>query len=122
MSKPEFSGGRNIAMKVPPHLWQETVTFYQDVIGLDVIPTKSPSVCFAFGANRLWIDHVDGLSQAELWLELSTLDVQGAASHFEKAGIVRRDEIEPLPENFEGFWIQSPASIIHLVQKPDKDA
>jgi hypothetical protein len=30
---------------------------------------------------------------------------------------VRRDEIEPLPESFEGFWITSPASIIHIVAK-----
>lgn len=119
----EFSGGRNIAMKVPPHLWETTVKFYRDTVGLKVIehnPTVPPSVCFEFGANQLWVDRVGGLSQAEIWLELSTRDVQAAESHLKSADIVRRDEIEPLPEDFEGFWIQNPASIIHMVKKPDK--
>ncbi|MGH2617936.1 MAG: hypothetical protein ACRDJC_22130 [Thermomicrobiales bacterium] len=59
-----FTGGRNIAMNVPPHLWEATVQFYR--------------------------------------------------------GVVRRDEIEPLPEGLEGFWISSPASIVHLVAGPDQ--
>ncbi len=117
-----FTGGRNIAMKVPPHVWEATVQFYQDIIGLPVIehaPTVPPSVGFEFGANQLWIDRVEGLSQAELWLELSTADVSAAARHLQAAGVVRRDEIEPLPEGHEGFWITNPASIIHMVAKPD---
>ena len=114
-SKPAFRGGRNIAMKVPPHLYDTTVRFYRDVIGLPVIERLAPSVVFEFGACRLWIDSVDGVSQAELWLELNTDDVSAAASHLESAGAVRRDEIEPLPEGFQGYWISSPASIIHLV-------
>lgn len=69
---PQFSGGRNIAMKVPPHVWEETVTFYRDILGLRQIDTHLPEVVFAFGANQLWIDKVDGLSQAELWLEITT--------------------------------------------------
>jgi catechol 2,3-dioxygenase-like lactoylglutathione lyase family enzyme len=119
----EFAGGRNIAMKVPPHLWAATVQFYRDVIGLKEVehaPTTPPSMVFEFGANHLWIDRVDGLSQAEIWLELSTPDVPAAASHLQAAGIVRRDEIEPLPDGFAGFWITSPASIIHLVATPDQ--
>jgi hypothetical protein len=121
MSKPvKFTGGRNIAMKVPPHLWEETVAFYRDTLHLTVIeiePTVPPSACFEFGASQLWIDRVDGLSQAEIWLELTTSDTQAAASQLESAGTVRRDEIESLPEDLEGFWIQNPASIIHLVVK-----
>lgn len=118
-----FAGGRNIAMEVPPHLREATVRFYRDVIGLTVIehaPTVPPSLGFEFGANQLWIDRVGGLSQAEIWLELSTSDVQAAARHLESAGIVRRDEIEPLPVGFEGFWITSPASIIYMVRRPDE--
>ncbi len=110
-------------MKVPPHLWEATVQFYRDVVGLKVIEheaTVPPSVGFEFGANQLWVDRVDALSQAEVWLELTSSDVQGAAEHLKAAGIVRRDEIEPLPADFEGFWIQNPASIIHIVAKPDE--
>lgn len=120
---PSFAGGRNIAMKTPPHLWEATVQFYRDVLGLRMIeqePTVPPSVCFAFGANQLWIDRVPGVSQAELWLEVVTGDVPAAATHLAAAGIVRRDELEPLPAGFAGFWISSPASIIHLVAKPDQ--
>lgn len=114
-SRPRITGGRNIALKVPPHLYDETIRFYRDVLGLAVIERLAPSVVFEFGANQLWIDPVDGLSQAELWLEINTDDVSSAASHLKAAGIVRRDEIEPLPQGFDGFWISSPASIIHLV-------
>lgn len=119
-----IAGGRNIAMKVPPHVWDTTVQFYRDVIGLRVLeraPTLPPSVGFEFGSNQLWVDRVDGLSQAEIWLELNTHDLQDAASHLMSAGIARRDEIEALPEGFEGFWIANPASIIHLVAKPEQD-
>jgi len=121
-SAPTFAGGRNIAMKVPPHEWEATVAFYRDALGLAVIehaPTVPPSVCFAFGANRLWIDRVDAMSQAELWLEVTTDDAPAAAAHLAAAGVVRRDEIEPLPGAFTGFWIQNPASIIHIVAQRD---
>jgi catechol 2,3-dioxygenase-like lactoylglutathione lyase family enzyme len=110
--KATFSGGRNLAMKVPSHLFEATVRFYRDVAGLPLAEHLAPSVVFQFGANRLWIDPVDGMSQAEIWLELNTDDVTAAASDLRAAGVVRRDEIEALPE---GFWISSPASIIHLV-------
>jgi hypothetical protein len=49
------------------------------------------------------------------WLEVVTDDVVTAASHFAGWGVVRRDEIEKLPEGFNGFWIANPAGIIHLV-------
>jgi hypothetical protein len=41
----KFVGGRNIAMKVPPHVWETTVQFYRDLVGLNVIehaPTTPP--------------------------------------------------------------------------------
>jgi catechol 2,3-dioxygenase-like lactoylglutathione lyase family enzyme len=113
----QFGGGRNIALKVPSHLHDATVRFYRDVVGLELLEKHLPAVVFRFGINQLWIDRVPGMSQAEIWLELVTDDVPAAAKHLESAGIVRCDEIEPLPEGFEGFWISSPASIIHLVSK-----
>jgi catechol 2,3-dioxygenase-like lactoylglutathione lyase family enzyme len=112
-----FAAGRNIAMKVPPHLYEATVRFYRDVLGLREITKHSPSVGFEFGSNNLWIDRVTGISQAEIWLEVVTNDVAAAAQLLKGAGIVRRDEIEPLPEGFQAFWVSSLASIIHLVCK-----
>jgi catechol 2,3-dioxygenase-like lactoylglutathione lyase family enzyme len=122
-TKPGFTAGRNIAMKVPPHQWEATVQFYRDVLGFRVIehdPAESatPTVVFEFGANQLWIDRVDSLSQAEIWLEVSVDDIEAAASYLDSAGIVRRDEIEPLGDDFTGFWISNPAAIIHLVAQP----
>ncbi|MBX9453172.1 MAG: hypothetical protein KL801_15285 [Mesorhizobium sp.] len=113
----DFAGGRNIAMKVPPHQYEETVRFYRDVIGLARIEGHEPAIGFHFGANQLWIDKVPGMSQAEIWLEIVTEDKDSAAAHLEKAGVVRCDEIEPLGPEFRGFWISSPASIVHLVDE-----
>ena len=102
-------------MKVPPHQYEATVRFYRDVLGLEQIEELLPAVGFRFGSNQLWIDRVEGMSQAELWLELTTDDVSKASAHLESEGVARCDAIEALPKDFSGFWISSPASIIHLV-------
>ncbi len=117
--RPQFEGGTNIAMKVPPHLFEQTVAFYRDVLRLPIVEEAEASVVFEFGASRLWVDRVDHLSQAEVWLELATDNVTEASSYLEQYGTIRRDEIEALPEGFEGFWITNPANIIHLVRKKE---
>lgn len=114
---PRFSAGPNIAMKVPPHAYEETVRFYREVLGLPQLPEHLPSVVFEFGHNQLWIDRVPGLSQAETWLEVRTNDLAAAGECLANEGAIRCDEIEPLPEDFRAFWVSSPASIIHLVRE-----
>jgi hypothetical protein len=112
----KFSGGKNIAMKVPPHQHEATVRFYRDLLGLEQIGGPAgDAIGFKFGSNNLWIDKVPGISQSELWLEIVTDDTEEAASILADAGIVRCDEIEELGGDFDGYWISSPASIIHLV-------
>ena len=112
-----FEGGRNIAMKVPPHQYEATVRFYRDVLRLEQIGgPEENSTSFRFGANRLWIDRVPAMSQAELWLELVTDDTAAAAEVLSDAGVVRCDDIEKLGDGFDGYWITSPAAIIHLVE------
>ncbi len=110
-------------MKVPAHEYDSTVAFYRDVLGLRQISeqarSSTESVRFDFGDKILWIDKVDALSQAEIWLEICTSDVAGAAQYLEKQGCRRRDEIEHLPDGFKGFWVSSPANIIHLMTEPD---
>ena len=119
--RPSYNGGRNIAIKVPPHEWEKTVAFYRDILGLPVIennlPSATPTVVFQFGNNQLWVDRVETLSQAEIWLELNTSDITASAQHLRQAGVVRRDEIESL--DFEAFWVSSPAGIIHLVSRDE---
>jgi hypothetical protein len=112
-------GGINIAMKVPPHQYEATLAFYRDVIGLKPVEGKSPATGFELGPNRLWIDEAPGMSQAEVWLELFSDDFPSAAARLAKAGVVRCDAIEPMPEGFRGGWITNPANIVHMVREPD---
>ena len=74
--KPNFSSGKNIAIKVPTHEYDKMVTFYGVVLGLKRKDANAPdsfeSVTFEFGDKNLWIDKVSGISQAEVWLEIET--------------------------------------------------
>lgn len=115
----DIQGGINIAMKVPPHQYQQTVAFYRDTLGLEMFTEKPPNIGFIYGPNRLWIDEVETLSQAEVWLELFTPDFQPAAAKLEEGGVARNDAIEPLGEGFRGGWFINPAGIVHLVREPD---
>ncbi|MCG8641342.1 MAG: hypothetical protein MI862_16535 [Desulfobacterales bacterium] len=116
-----FEAGKNIAMKVPPHEYEATVAFYRDVIKLvELTPNDEGSTPrFDFGGKILWIDRVEGFSQAEIWLEITSDNPAEAAEHFERNGIVRCDAIEPLPDDFNGFWILGPSNIVHLVSDSD---
>ncbi|MCZ4279251.1 hypothetical protein O4H49_00590 [Kiloniella laminariae] len=117
---PKFSGGKNIAMKVPPHQYDATVGFYRDLLGLEQIAGPAgDSVGFKFGSNNLWIDKVPTMSQAELWLEIVTDDTAAAARVLSDSGVIRCDEIEDLGETFDGYWVTSPSSVIHLVNARD---
>src|SRR5688572_16525596 len=100
-TKKKIYGGVDIAMKVPPHQFQETIAFYRDTIGLTPITNKAPAVGFEFGPNKLWIDEAPAMSQAEVWLEFFTDDFATAAAHLAKANVVRCDAVEPLPEGFK---------------------
>ena len=113
--RPKLVAGRNIAMKIPSHEYEATVRFYRDIVGLRQIHHDTPDVVFEFGDSRLWLDKVDHFSRAEIWLELQSDDVGAAAEYLANKGIIRRDDIEPLPQGFSGFWIANPAGIIHLV-------
>ncbi|MDR2877507.1 MAG: hypothetical protein LBV36_05655 [Chromatiales bacterium] len=117
--KPEFSAGRNLAMKVPAHEHERTLSFYRDVLGLRQLagaaPGSAKTAAFEFSDKVLWIDEVSGISQAELWLEIITDDIELAAQYLHDHDCVRRDDIESLPEGFRGFWLSSPANIIHLI-------
>jgi len=117
--KPKFTSGKNIAIKVPVHEFDRTVAFYRDILGFEVVDVSSPddieAVTFKFGDKNLWIDKVPGISQAEVWFEVITEDIEMASQYFENNNCIRRDEIEPLPEGFKAFWLASPANIIHLI-------
>jgi catechol 2,3-dioxygenase-like lactoylglutathione lyase family enzyme len=115
----EFKGGIDIAIKVPPHQFQQTLDFYRNVLGLPEITDKPPATGFELGPNRLWIDEAPALSQAEVWLELFTPDFKQAEKHIADSGVVRCDAVEPLPEGFRGGWVMSPCNIVHMLREPE---
>jgi hypothetical protein len=119
-SAPRFRGGRNIAMKIPPHQFAATVAFYRDVARLSHLGTFGSNELFEFGAMRLWLNPLPTISQAEIWLELQADDPGAAARHLEASGVARCDQIERLPGDFEGFWIVNPAGIVHLAAHPSE--
>ena len=41
--------GKNIAIKVPLHKWEETVAYYRDRVGLKVTKELKNSIGFSFG-------------------------------------------------------------------------
>jgi catechol 2,3-dioxygenase-like lactoylglutathione lyase family enzyme len=115
VNSPAFSGGANIAIKCPSHTYDQTISFYRDTLGLPLIEEEAEGCIFQFGPVRLWIDRVPNLSHPDIWLELETNDTESAAAYLKNHGVVRRDEIEQLREDFDGFWICDPAGVIHLV-------
>ena len=100
-------------MKVPARQFDEVVDSYRR-LGLPVVGESDDCVSFEYGPLCLHVDRVDHMSQAELWLEFVASDLDAAASKLSACGFDRCDEIENL-EGHTGFWISSPASIIHLV-------
>lgn len=110
---PAIVPGRNIALKIPLHRWNETVAFYRDRVGLTVTREMKDSVGFQFGEMTLWIDRVPHQSQADVWLELFTDDPDSALVAL---GSPRRDELEPL-DGVTGHWTSDPAGTVLLVRK-----
>ena len=61
------------------------------------------------------MDRVGALSRADIWLEVVTDNLEQQRKYLERNNCVRRDEKEPLPAGFKGFWISNSANIIHFV-------
>jgi hypothetical protein len=80
-----------------------------------LIEEESDGCIFQFGPNRLWLDKVPNLSQPDIWLELETNDTEAAASFLKINGVPRRDGVEQLREDFDGFFVSAPNGVLHLV-------
>lgn len=108
-----MEAGKNIAIKVPLHRWEDTVAFYRDKVGLTVARELENSTGFEFGAMTLWIDRVPAQSQMDVWIELFDDDPDVALSSL---GSPKRDELEPLT-NVTGHWTSDPAGTVILLRK-----
>ncbi len=119
----KFEGGVNIALKIPKGKYEQTVSFYRDVLKLEVEereiehPTVSRTHRVKFGNNILWLDCVDNYTHSETWLELNVEDVEKATNHLQSHGIEPCDDIEALPENMH--WIMDPSGSVFIVKKRD---
>jgi hypothetical protein len=84
--------------------------------------TTLPATVTSWSISRaVRLDRADHLSQAEIWLEVTADDVPAPADYLRDRGTVRWDEIEALPAGFEGFWISSPADVIHLLSSNEDE-
>ncbi len=104
-------------MKIPPAEFEATVCFYQDVVGLPQLDSHRPHHVFQFGSSFLWLDCVPGVHQTEIWLELLTSDTAIADDYLSRSGVERCDSVEELPPGFDGFWVRSPTSVVHLITR-----
>lgn len=119
----KFEGGVNIAIKIPKNKYDETVTFYRDILKLEVLekpidnPTVSRTHQVKFGNNIVWLDCVDNYTHSETWLELNTDDVGNATRYLTSKGINTCDEFEKLPDNMH--WITDPAGTVLIIKNRD---
>jgi hypothetical protein len=88
-------GGDNIALKIPTYCYDATVAFYRDVLRLPFTGEDLGSPGFEFGANTLWLDHISRYARSDVWLQVRTADVDGAAARLAQQGVPLREEIEP---------------------------
>lgn len=117
----KFEGGINIAIKIPKSKYDRTVTFYRDILKLEVEekPIDNPAVSrthqVKFGNNIVWLDCVDNYTHSETWLELNTEDVDIAVQYLSSKDVQTCDELERLPENMH--WITDPSGTVFVVKK-----
>lgn len=119
MSKIRFDGGPNIAIKIPKSKYLETVTFYRNILKLEIEeqqinhPTVSKTHKVKFGNNTLWLDRVDNYTHSETWLELITKDISNATAYLKSKGIETCDEIEEIPK--DKHLIMDPAGTVFVL-------
>ena len=117
----KFSGGVNIAIKIPKGKYDHTVAFYKDVLKLMVEekpitnPTVSRTHQVKFGPNIVWLDCVDNYTHAEVWLEIKTDNVESAATYLKSKGVHPCDEIEEIPKDMH--WIMDPVGTVFILSK-----
>jgi hypothetical protein len=124
MSNAKFTGGTNIALKIPKHAYDETVRFYRDTLGMKVKeesisnPTVSRTHSVEFGPNTLWLDCVDNYTHSEIWLEVNTADVPAATEYLNRNGATTKDEFEEIPS--DKHWITDPSGAVMIVSTPQE--
>lgn len=127
MTTPRFAGGVNLALKIPAVRYDTVVAFYRDVLGLDTTEAAAEpsgmvrrSARVEFGPCTLWLDRVDNYAQPDLWLELTTDDLESAVRHLGAHGVPTQDELEPFPEGSRAHWVSNPVGVPHVLHAADR--
>ncbi|MDR2234836.1 MAG: VOC family protein [Chryseobacterium sp.] len=121
----EFEAGINIAIKIPKNKYEKTVTFYKDILKLDVKEVEINNLTVSkthevkFGNNIIWLDCVDNYTHSETWLQLTVPDVEKATEYLRSNGVETCDEIEEIPENMH--WITDPAGTVFNLQQKNNN-
>jgi predicted enzyme related to lactoylglutathione lyase len=116
-----FEAGINIAIKIPKSKYDKTVSFYKNILKLEVEekPIDNPTISrtheVKFGNNIIWLDCVDNYTHSETWLQLTVPNVEEATNYLLLNGVETCDEIEELPKNMH--WIQDPAGTVFNLQE-----
>lgn len=122
---PQFTGGLNIALKIPKRHYEKTVAFYRDVLQLKLEPrkTSAPTVTQTykcqFGQTTLWLDEVANYAKSDVWMELKTDNMGEALEQLNSHGIEPSDELEEIPENVH--WVTDPAGIVYVLTEEKRD-
>ena len=123
MTDLNFTGGINIALKIPKARYEQAVHFYKNVLKLETEerPISNPTVLkthrVVFGANILWLDCMRHATDSEVWLELNTSNVKIATQYLERNGTETCDELEEIPSNMH--WIRDPAGTVFILKPKD---
>ena len=121
----KFEAGINIAIKIPKGKYEKTISFYRDILKLEVMektidnPTVSRTHEVKFGNNIIWLDCVDNYTHSETWLQLTVPNVPEATDYLLSKGVETCDEFEELTENMH--WIQDPAGTVFNLQQRKKE-
>lgn len=124
MNRPVFDGGVNVAIKIPLDRYDQTVGFYQHILGFELTPyfhenTGQSHYC-RFGTLTLWLDRVDHFSQTDIWLELNTDNIESARTYLSENGVNFRPELEELPADFKGNWLSDPAGVVMILKENER--
>ena len=115
-----FEAGRNIAIKIPMDVYEDTLSFYRDILLMD---TEEVAVTDAwiqrstkvdFGTIVLWLDGVPSAEPSTVYLEIQTNQLELALPYL-RTNKVRMPAVpERLPT--DAHWIQDPAGTVLLLR------
>ena len=120
-----FEAGRNIAIKIPMDVYEDTLSFYRDILLMDteeVVVTDAwiqRSTKVNFGTIVLWLDGVPSAEPSTVYLEIQTNHLELALPYL-RTNKVRMPAVpERLPP--DAHWIQDPAGTVLLLRSISVD-